>query len=312
MQKIDLVNISIEVRAKILRSGNVMPILYSDYSHEIYNLHTEKKYRNTSIKKIVIPKGFSDRYYSKSIGVTRCLHLDDFPIVQIVQGKNGVLMTNTPYEVETCEKNIKKARGDVLELGLGLGYFTYFASKKKNVKSITIVELNKSVIKLTYPVVKNKKTNVINANARTFLKTTKKKFDMINIDFILGMQPYEHLEKIKKLASRCLKPNGISVFWQEDIYDSVKNMIAKGATESPLTYSEKPCIGCGKSPHQDYNGFCMDCADALGLSELFIKNREPRPLYKKKDGTIDNAREMREFAKANGFKWIKGKWRKNC
>jgi len=293
------------------KTNYLVGIKSEDYSREIYDLHEEKSYRNTKIRKIIIPKGTNERFYHKKIGVTRCIHLDDYPSVQILHGKDGILMTDTPYEVETCKKNIEKARGDVLELGLGLGYFTYFACKKKNVKTVTIVELNKSVIKLTYPVIENYKTDIINANARTFLKTTNKKFDMINIDFILGMQPYKNLENIKKLASRCLKPNGISVFWLEDIHDKIKKIIAKGAIEAPLKYSEKPCIGCGMSPHSDFNGFCMDCADALGLSELCIKNREPRPLYKKKDGTFDTARELREFAKANDFKWIKGKWRKN-
>lgn len=29
------------------------------------------------------------------------------------------------------------------------------------------------------------------------------------------------------------------------------------------------CIRCGKVMRVDYEGFCMDCADELGISELF-------------------------------------------
>ncbi|ANS04948.1 hypothetical protein [uncultured Mediterranean phage] len=29
-----------------------------------------------------------------------------------------------------------------------------------------------------------------------------------------------------------------------------------------------PCIRCGKSIRADYEGFCMDCADTLNVSEL--------------------------------------------
>ena len=29
-----------------------------------------------------------------------------------------------------------------------------------------------------------------------------------------------------------------------------------------------PCIRCGKSIRADYEGFCMDCADEKGCSEL--------------------------------------------
>jgi hypothetical protein len=34
-----------------------------------------------------------------------------------------------------------------------------------------------------------------------------------------------------------------------------------------------PCVRCGKVIRNDYNGFCMDCADELGISEFF-KNTE--------------------------------------
>lgn len=30
-----------------------------------------------------------------------------------------------------------------------------------------------------------------------------------------------------------------------------------------------PCRRCGKAPRCDYNGICMDCADELGVSEMF-------------------------------------------
>lgn len=29
-----------------------------------------------------------------------------------------------------------------------------------------------------------------------------------------------------------------------------------------------PCIRCGKPLRADYEGFCMDCADSLNISEL--------------------------------------------
>jgi len=29
-----------------------------------------------------------------------------------------------------------------------------------------------------------------------------------------------------------------------------------------------PCIRCGKPLRADYAGFCMDCSDSLGISEL--------------------------------------------
>lgn len=49
----------------------------------------------------------------------------------------------TPYMINTMEKNIARAHGNVLCLGLNLGYFAYMVSLKEEVKSVTIVEKNK-------------------------------------------------------------------------------------------------------------------------------------------------------------------------
>ncbi len=33
-----------------------------------------------------------------------------------------------------------------------------------------------------------------------------------------------------------------------------------------------PCKRCSKTIRYDYGGICLDCADELGISELFEKN----------------------------------------
>lgn len=61
------------------------------------------------------------------------------------QGKD-IWMSPTLAEQNTINPFIEKAHGNVLTFGLGIGYFPYMCSLKDNVKSITIVELNKDVI----------------------------------------------------------------------------------------------------------------------------------------------------------------------
>ena len=43
---------------------------------------------------------------------------------------------------------VERAKGKVLTFGLGLGYFAYMCSLKEEVESVTVVEKDKSVIKL--------------------------------------------------------------------------------------------------------------------------------------------------------------------
>lgn len=57
-------------------------------------------------------------------------------------------MTVTPNEIETMKHPISRARGRVLTYGLGLGYFAYMASQKKEVSSVTVIEREKDAISL--------------------------------------------------------------------------------------------------------------------------------------------------------------------
>lgn len=38
--------------------------------------------------------------------------------------------------------------------------------------------------------------------------------------------------------------------------------------DMPLV-TEEPCKHCGKSPRGDHFGYCLDCSDTFGISELF-------------------------------------------
>ena len=60
--------------------------------------------------------------------------------------KDEIWMSITPNEINTMKPYIDQASGDVLVLGLGLGYYPFMVSQKENVKKITIVELDQNII----------------------------------------------------------------------------------------------------------------------------------------------------------------------
>ena len=68
-----------------------------------------------------------------------------FPVVS-QGGREWMLIT--PNEIETMKAPVGEAFGDVVTYGLGLGYFAYLASEKENVSSVTVVEMDESVIRL--------------------------------------------------------------------------------------------------------------------------------------------------------------------
>ena len=57
-------------------------------------------------------------------------------------------MSLNQHEIRTMEVPIQLARGKVLTLGLGLGYYAYMASLKEEVKEVHIVEMDFELIKL--------------------------------------------------------------------------------------------------------------------------------------------------------------------
>ena len=57
-------------------------------------------------------------------------------------------MSLNQHEIRTMETPIALARGKVLTLGLGLGYFAFMASNKEEVKELHIVEMDLELIKL--------------------------------------------------------------------------------------------------------------------------------------------------------------------
>lgn len=84
-------------------------------------------------------------------------------------------MSVTPNEINTMKHNIDYARGKVVTFGLGLGYFAYMCSLKKEVSSITIVEKDENVIELfkkfILPQFKEKdKIEIVKADAYEYIE----------------------------------------------------------------------------------------------------------------------------------------------
>ena len=57
-------------------------------------------------------------------------------------------MTVTPNEIETMRVPIQKSHGQVVTLGLGLGYFAFHAAQKQEVTDVTVIERDSHVIEL--------------------------------------------------------------------------------------------------------------------------------------------------------------------
>ena len=69
----------------------------------------------------------------------------DYPTISLFDQE---WMSLNPHEIRTMEMPIQVAKGKVLTLGLGLGYFAYMVHLKEEVKEVYIVEMDLELIKL--------------------------------------------------------------------------------------------------------------------------------------------------------------------
>ena len=99
---------------------------------------------------------------------------------------NTTWMSLIPHEILTMEKPINAVKGNVLVLGLGMGYFAYMISNKEDVSSITIIENNLNLINFfnhhLLPQFENKqKIKIEFADALTYLGKTNENFEYITM-----------------------------------------------------------------------------------------------------------------------------------
>lgn len=137
-------------------------------------------------------------------------------------GIDRIWMSVTPNEVYTVQPAIDNAKGKVLTLGCGMGYFVYMASLKEEVESITIIELEQDVIDLfensILPQFENKdKITVIKADAIEFMKDINDgEYDYCFADIWIGIDHIEPYFAVKE-GCRHLRKTKVD-YWMEDAF----------------------------------------------------------------------------------------------
>jgi spermidine synthase len=66
-------------------------------------------------------------------------------------GKPRVMMSDLYYERVTCLEVVKRAHGDVLVAGLGIGMILHPILRKESVRSVTVIEKYQDVVDLVLP-----------------------------------------------------------------------------------------------------------------------------------------------------------------
>lgn len=114
-----------------------------------------------------------------------------------------------PSEIESMESGINKVRGNVLTLGLGMGYFAFMAARKNDVKKVVVVEKSPELIDVfskcilpQFPF--REKIEIVCGDALEYAakEPLSQKFDCLYADIwhdaTDGTEPYLKLKEIER------------------------------------------------------------------------------------------------------------------
>ena len=159
-----------------------------------------------------------------------------FSYLALTEG-NNIWMSLNPNEIETMKPYINKAKGNVLVLGLGMGYVPFMMALKPEVKNITIIEKDPEIIGLfnclILPSFKNKeKIKIVEDDAINFVKKNNK-FDFIFAD--LWHSPEDGLSLFVQLKRINKK---IDCWLEESMYALLRRCMISLIEENTLGYGE--------------------------------------------------------------------------
>ncbi len=117
-------------------------------------------------------------------------------------------MSVCPSEINSMKEQMERAHGNVLVLGMGLGYYQYVISGKDDVSSVTVVEISPEIADIFNENIlpffeKAEKIEIVVADAIEYLKTVNDgQYDFVFADIwegiIDGAPLYEKIRKEEK------------------------------------------------------------------------------------------------------------------
>ena len=181
-------------------------------------------------------------------------------------------MSTTDMELATMSDQIEEARGHVLVAGLGMGIFPLLIASNPRVESITVIEIDPHVIRISQPYLTNRKITIVNQSLEEYAANRTAAshatpYDYCFIDIWATIQEsYVAEPAVRSLAAPLMQEHGTVAVWCQSFNDRKRNTAARLAAEpnsTSLDFTEIPCYQCARTPRADVAGLCLDCADDL-------------------------------------------------
>ena len=187
-------------------------------------------------------------------------------------------MSAEQSEVSGMDAHAKAAYGDVLIAGLGLGVLPWLASKNRNVRTITVIEIRPEVIELIAPVIENQKINIVQGDVWGHINESPGAYDFIDLDIWPDVgTAVLSIEETRLACAKALKPDGIVRTWMDEMAFRLLNggglericiaMVRDQGSRfvNPTLQTKYPCEFCGTRDYLDCYHLCMECCHILTL-----------------------------------------------
>ena len=162
-----------------------------------------------------------------------------FPVI-LEKNDKYCWMSVEPFEINSFDKIVQEAHGNVLLLGLGLGYLPYMLSIKDNVNSITVIEIDDEIIRMfkenILPQFEYKeKIKIVKDNGINYLKSSDLNlYDYVNLDIwkaTSDMLPYY----LQALNVETKHPNVKFSYWlEQELKCELQRAIIRAAIKQPI------------------------------------------------------------------------------
>jgi spermidine synthase len=139
------------------------------------------------------------------------------------------MRSNHESETKTNQKFLDVAKGDVLIFGLGIGLIVFPLLQEKDIKSITIIEIDSGLIDMISPIIKERdihsKVEIINCDAFEYHNLINKNYDTIYFDIwaIIDEKAFSEMDQLENLYKKNLKEDGWIDSWCSEEKSLIKN-----------------------------------------------------------------------------------------
>jgi len=271
-----------------IKDTEILKLSASEFYDMPYNKNIELKTFNNSktnieLKYYNLKKGHLESidFGNKDIylrNYTTLAYYDkDIKATVIVENGESWMSPNLA-ERNTMALPIKKAHGDVLTFGLGIGYFPYNCILKEEVESVTIVEKNPDIIKLFKEIIlpqfnTTKTINIIEGDLFDYYNDDfLKNFDYIFVDVWKnetdGLLLYEQMMK-KNVITKNIDywiEDAILYTLQQFVFLYLKSIMESKLTEHINDFEDDESLHLVKMVHSYFN----DIEDTISTKEQLL------------------------------------------